>query len=80
MADPTRTRASQGSGGFGAKQLLLVVCVVLLGLFFVLNLQDVRVHLLIATVDMPLIIALVIAALLGLLLGWLVPRLRRDGS
>ena len=78
MADPTRTRASQRAGGFGAKQVLLIVCAVLLVLFFVLNLQDVRVHLLIATVDMPLIIALVIAALLGLLLGWLVPRLRRD--
>jgi uncharacterized integral membrane protein len=33
---------------------------------------------LVATVEMPLIIALVIAALLGLLLGWMVPRLRRD--
>jgi uncharacterized integral membrane protein len=63
--------------GFGAKQWMIVVCGVLLALFFLLNLQKVRVHLLIATVDMPLIIALVIAALLGLLLGWAVPRLRR---
>jgi len=77
VPDPTRTRASQRAGGFGPGQWLLVVCAVLLVLFFVLNLQDVTVHLLVATVDMPLIVALVIAALLGLALGWLVPRLRR---
>jgi uncharacterized integral membrane protein len=64
-------------GGLGAKQWLLVVCGVLLLLFFVLNLQKVKVHLLVATVEMPLVIALAIAALLGLLLGWAVPRLRR---
>jgi uncharacterized integral membrane protein len=39
----------------------------------------VRVHLLVASVEMPLIIALAIAAALGWLLGWLVPRLRRGG-
>jgi uncharacterized integral membrane protein len=64
----------------GFKQGLLVVCGVLLFLFFVLNFQKVRVHLLVATVDMPLIIALAIAAVLGWLLGWLIPRLRRGGG
>ena len=68
------------SGGLGARQWLLVVCGVLLLLFFVLNLQKVKVHLLIATVEMPLVIALAIAALLGLLLGWAVPRLRRGDA
>lgn len=63
--------------GIGFKQGLLVVCGVLLVLFFVLNLQKVKVHLLVATVEMPLIIALVIAAILGWILGWAVPRLRR---
>jgi uncharacterized integral membrane protein len=67
------------SGGLGTKQWLLVVCGVLLVLFFVLNLQKVKVHLLVATVEMPLVIALAIAAFLGLLLGWAVPRLRRGG-
>ncbi|HTR75579.1 MAG TPA: lipopolysaccharide assembly protein LapA domain-containing protein [Solirubrobacterales bacterium] len=66
--------------GIGFRQGLLVVCGILLVLFFVLNLQQVQVHLLIATVKMPLIIALAIAALLGLLLGWAVPRLRRGGT
>ena len=63
----------------GFKQGLLVVCGVLLVLFFVLNFQKVEVHLLVATVEMPLIIALAIAAVLGWLLGWAVPRLRHGG-
>jgi uncharacterized integral membrane protein len=67
-------------GGLGARQWLLVVCGVLLLLFFVLNLQKVKVHLLIATVQIPLVIALAIAAVLGWLLGWAVPRLRRRGT
>jgi uncharacterized integral membrane protein len=62
----------------GPKQVLLAICGVLLFLFFVLNFQKVKVHLLVATVDMPLIIALAIAAVLGWALGWAVPRLRRD--
>ncbi len=61
----------------GARQWLIVIAGILLALFFALNLQDVEVHLLLTTVRMPLIIALAIAALLGLLLGWAVPRLRR---
>ena len=63
-------------GGVGIKQWALIVCGVLLVLFFVLNFQKVKVHLLVSTVEMPLVIALAIAALLGLLLGWAVPRLR----
>jgi uncharacterized integral membrane protein len=63
----------------GFKQGLLVVCGVLLFLFFVLNFQKVKVHLLITTVQMPLVIALAIAAALGWLLGWAVPRLRHGG-
>ncbi|MBS1883547.1 MAG: LapA family protein [Actinobacteria bacterium] len=66
--------------GMGFKQGLLVVCGVLLVLFFVLNFQQVKVHLLVATVEMPLIIALAIAAVLGWVLGWAVPRLRRGGK
>jgi uncharacterized integral membrane protein len=62
----------------GARQVLLTICGVLLVLFFVLNFQKVKVHLLVVTVDMPLVIALAIAAVLGWGLGWAVPRLRRD--
>lgn len=82
MSDRARSaHASSRPGGTGGvKRWLTVACAVLLVLFFVLNLQDVKVHLLLTTVRMPLIIALAIAALLGLLLGWAVPRLRRSPS
>jgi uncharacterized integral membrane protein len=75
---PANQYSAEAQKGGGAKRWLLVVCGVLLLLFFVLNLQTVKVHLLVATVEMPLIIALVIAAILGLALGWAVPRLRRS--
>jgi uncharacterized integral membrane protein len=81
MAD--RGKGDRGArrvdGGMGVKQWALLACGAVLFLFFVLNFQQVKVHLLVATVEMPLVIALAIAALLGLLLGWAVPRLRRDG-
>ncbi len=72
--------AIRNDGGFGPRQWLLVICAILLLLFFVLNFQKVKVHLLVATVEMPLIVALVIAAILGWVLGWAVPRLRRRGA
>jgi uncharacterized integral membrane protein len=74
-----RQAGNRSDDGIGAKRWALIVCAVLLLLFFVLNLQKVKVHLLVATVEMPLVIALAIAALLGLLLGWAVPRFRRGG-
>lgn len=77
---PANSGATKAEEGGGAKRWLLIVCGVLLVLFFVLNFQKVKVHLLVVTVEMPLVIALVIAALLGLALGWAVPRLRRSGS
>ena len=58
------------------RQWLLVVAGILLVLFFVLNFQTVQVSLIVAKVDMPLIVALAIAAVLGALVGWAVPRLR----
>jgi uncharacterized integral membrane protein len=64
----------------GVRQWLLIAVGIILVLFFVLNLQDVKVHLLVATVQMPLIIALAIAALLGALVGWALPRLRASRS
>ncbi len=45
-----------------------------------LNFQKVRVHLIFTTVEMPLIFALLIAAVLGALVGWAVPRLRRSNG
>jgi uncharacterized integral membrane protein len=75
---PAPARSGPVKEGRGAKQWLLIVCAVLLVLFFLLNFQQVKVHFLVATVEMPLIVALLIAAALGLVLGWAVPRLRRS--
>ena len=60
--------------GIGAKHVLLIASALLLIVFFVVNSQKVEVHLLFATVDLPLIVALLIAALLGALVGWATPR------
>lgn len=66
--------------GMGVRQWLLVAAGILLVLFFVLNFQSVEVDLIVATVNMPLILALGIAALLGALVGWALPRLRGSRS
>jgi len=78
MTERARDAKIDDKGGLSAKQWLLVACAILLLLFFVLNFQTVQVSLIVAKVDMPLIVALAIAALLGALVGWLAPRLRRD--
>lgn len=76
MSDrPPETRIDD-KGGLSARGWLLLACAALLVLFFVLNLQTVEVSLIVAKVDMPLIVALAIASLLGALVGWAVPRLR----
>lgn len=72
---PERSREGRGIRGW-----LLIVGAGLLVLFFVLNLQKVEVNLIVAKVDMPLIFALAIAALLGALVGWALPRLRSSRS
>ena len=60
----------------GWNRWLLIIGGALLILFMALNSQKVTVHLIVATVDMPLIFALLIAAVLGALVGWAVPRFR----
>ncbi|HEY8082863.1 MAG TPA: LapA family protein [Solirubrobacterales bacterium] len=45
-----------------------------------LNFQKVTVHLILTTIQMPLIVALLIAAILGAAVGWAVPRLRRTAQ
>ena len=56
----------------------MLVSVVLLLIFVIQNSQEVNVDFLFFTsVCTPLIAALVISALLGALIGWLAPRVRR---
>lgn len=65
----------QGDGMSWKRKLLFVGGAVLL-LFMALNFQKVEVNFIFGSAQMPLIIALMIAAALGALVGWAAPRLR----
>jgi uncharacterized integral membrane protein len=73
-------RTAQGKEGRSAKQWAAAVALALLLLFVLLNTQEVEVDFLVATATVPLIFALLIAGLLGALVGWLLPRVRRGGG
>jgi len=53
---------------------------VVLVVFVALNSQKVEVRFIVGSVEMPLIFALVIAAALGALVGWALPRLRSSND
>ncbi len=75
----SRQRAPQQSqGGVSARQIFGWLALAVLLLWVVLNTQSVEVDLIIATVRMPLFIALIIAGLLGALITWFLPRIRSD--
>jgi uncharacterized integral membrane protein len=59
------------------KQWAIGTAVTLLLIFIALNFQTVEVNFLFGTTQTPLIFALLIAAGLGALLGWLLPVVRR---
>ena len=62
--------------GLSARELIALVLVVLVGLFAVLNLDDVRVDLLVGSVTMSLIVVIVVCALVGFVAGFVVARRR----
>jgi len=64
------------SAGPSWRTWLLVVVGAVLVVFVALNSQKVEVRFIVGSVEMPLIFALVIAAALGALVGWALPRLR----
>jgi uncharacterized integral membrane protein len=68
------------SGETNWKSWAIGAVVLLLLIFVGQNAQKVEVHFLFASANMPLIFALLIAVVLGVLVGWLVPRLRRSRS
>jgi uncharacterized integral membrane protein len=76
MADLTPASAAQPAGPSWRRWGLLVALAVLL-LFMALNSQKVEVNLIFGSAEMPLIFALLIAACLGALVGWVVPKVRR---
>jgi uncharacterized integral membrane protein len=64
--------------GTNWKGWAMLVLVVLLLIFVIQNSQEVSIDFLFFTsVSTPLILALVFSALLGALIGWLAPRVRR---
>ncbi len=68
---PGRTRQAAGTLGRGLALGLLVFVTVVLVLFVVFNGQTVQISLVFTDVDAPLVLALLIAAVLGALVGWL---------
>jgi len=59
-------------------RIVLAVCAGLIVLFAALNSQTVRMHWLITTTDQPLFVGLLVFALLGLLVGYVLGRRAGD--
>jgi lipopolysaccharide assembly protein A len=67
----------RGEEGTNWRRWALLVALVVLIVFVIQNAQDVEVDFLFTTTETPLIFALLIAGVLGALIGWLTPRVRR---
>ena len=77
MADqPPRATRNQR----GARFYFVVALVVLAAIFILQNTQKVEVEFFFSTTTIPLIFALLLAAVLGFLIGLALPRLRRHSS
>lgn len=68
---------SSAGGGRGPRFWLGVAAVVLAAIFLLQNAQKVQVDFLFSSTDTPLIFALLIAGLLGFVIGLALPRFRR---
>jgi uncharacterized integral membrane protein len=77
MAEPTPTPTARREAGSSWRRWALIAAIALLLLFMALNSQKVEVNLIFGSAEMPLIFALLIAACLGALVGWVVPKVRR---
>ena len=79
MAEPQPGRSQEsGTERQRWRRWALWVVAAILVLFMALNSQSVKVNLIFGSAEMPLIFALLIAALLGALAGWVWARLRRS--
>jgi uncharacterized integral membrane protein len=83
MADPTKPHAAQprsegdGDGGTPWRRWLLYAAIAVLAIVAVQNSQTVEVKFLTINGSAPLIVALLVAALLGAMIGYAAPVLRR---
>lgn len=64
----------------GVRFYLIVALIVIAGIFILQNTQKVEVEFFFSTTTIPLIFALLLAAVLGFLIGLALPRLRRHGD
>jgi uncharacterized integral membrane protein len=71
-----RTHRWRDGGGLSARELITLVLVVLVGLFAVLNLEDVSIDVLAGSVTVPLIIVIVVCGFVGFVAGFVVARRR----
>lgn len=77
MADELRTTARKERG---ARFYITVIAIVLAAIFILQNTQKVDVKFFFSTTNIPLVFALLLAALLGFIVGLALPRFRRhDG-
>jgi uncharacterized integral membrane protein len=74
VADELPTQARKDRG---ARFYVTVALIVLAAIFILQNTQKVKVEFFFSTTDIPLIFALLLAALLGFLIGLALPRFRR---
>jgi uncharacterized integral membrane protein len=74
MADELQTTAKKERG---ARFYITVIAIVLAAVFILQNTQKVDVKFFFSTTNTPLIFALLLAALLGFIIGLALPRFRR---
>ena len=73
MADEQRARSR-----IKPHHVVVAICVVVLAIFALVNVDDVSVDFVADTVDAPLVLVIVVCALLGFLIGWVVGHRRND--
>jgi uncharacterized integral membrane protein len=83
MSTPTQTpgaskRKPERRGQ--ARSVVAITVAVLITLFAVLNVEDVRVHWIVGTSETPLIIVIAVSAIAGALLAVFAERRRRSGG
>jgi uncharacterized integral membrane protein len=77
MADQTHSGTQASRDGGSWRQWALGIAIVLLAIIVIQNSQDVDVDILFINTTAPLIVILLIAALLGAVIGYVFPVVRR---
>jgi uncharacterized integral membrane protein len=79
VAEPQQADALTEKTGRGPKFWVAIVAVVLLAIFVIQNSQRVEVTFRVfTTTETPLVLALLITGVLGAIIGWAAPRIRRS--